>query len=198
MGMIYSRVRFVIASFYRGMRVGMLILMMGLATMATMVTAATAALADPLGTHVPDAEIVGEARYKVFLFKIYDATLFAPQGRYDPDGVFALRLHYLVDASKAQIVKRSLVEMERQTQVDKAQLQIWKIFLDASFRDLKDGESATAIHNQDGSITFYLNDVEGETIKDADFADAFMNIWLSDKALDLDFSRTLRGLDNRS
>lgn len=195
MGMIYSLVRFVIASFYRVMRVGMLILMMGL---ATMVTAATAALAEPLGTHVPDAEIVGEARYKVLLFKIYDATLYAPQGRYDPDGVFALRLHYLVDASKAQIVKRSLVEMERQTQVDKARLQIWKKFLDASFRDLKDGESATAIHNQDGSITFYLNDVEGETIKDADFADAFMNIWLSDKARDLDFSRTLRGLDNRS
>ena len=32
----------------------------------------------------------------------------------------------------------------------------------------------------------------------ADFADAFMNIWLSDKARDLDFSRALRGLDNQS
>ena len=63
---------------------------------------------------------------------------------------------------------------------------------------MKDGESATAIHNRDGSITFYLNDVEGETINDADFADAFMNIWLSDKAKDLDFSRALRGLDDQS
>ena len=158
----------------------------------------TMALAEPWRAHVPDAEIVGTARLKVLLFKIYDATLYAPQGRFDPEGAFALRLDYLVDASKAQIVKRSLTEMQRQTKADKAQLKIWESFLNASFRDLKDGESATAIHNHDGSITFYLNDVEGETVNDTDFADAFMNIWLSDSARNLDFSRTLRGLDGQS
>ena len=88
--------------------------------------------------------------------------------------------------------------MQRQTKADEAQLKIWERFLNASFRDLKDGESATAIHNHDGSITFYLNDVEGETVNDTDFADAFMNIWLSDSARNLNFSRTLRGLDGQS
>ncbi|MDB2391207.1 chalcone isomerase family protein [Alphaproteobacteria bacterium] len=180
----------VVTSSYHAMRLGLIMIMM--------VSSMAMAMSEPWITHVPNAEIVGKARFKVFLFKIYDATLFAPHGRFNPDGIFALRLSYLVDASKAQIVERSLIEMERQTKADKAQLQIWKIFLDASFRDLKDGESATAIHNKDGSITFYLNDVEGETINDADFADAFLNIWLSDSASDPDFSRTLRGLDTQS
>ena len=188
--MIRPMVRFAVASVRHAICFGVLmVIMMGLVTMA---------LAESWGAHVPNAEIVGKARLKVFLFKIYDATLYAPQGRYDPDGVFALQLHYLVDASKAQIVKRSLSEMRRQTQADEAQLQIWKGFLDDSFRDLKDGESATAIHNSDGSITFYLNDTESKTIKDADFADAFMNIWLSDSARDPNFSRVLRGLDGQS
>ena len=121
---------------------------------AMMMGSVTMALAEPWRAHVPDAEIVGKARLKVLLFKIYDATLYAPQGRFDPEGAFALRLDYLVDASKAQIVKRSLSEIQRQTQADEAQLKIWERFLNASFRDLKDGESATAIHNKDGSITF--------------------------------------------
>ena len=187
--MIRPMVGFVVASIWRMIRLGMFMIAMLLGSM-------TVSLADSWMGLVPDAEIVGQARFKVFLFKIYDATLFAANGRFDPDGAYALRLNYLVDASKAQIVKRSLVEMGRQTKADEAQLEIWKVFLDASFRDLKDGESATAVHNRDGSITFYLNDVEGETINDADFADAFMNIWLSDKAKDLDFSRALRGLDD--
>lgn len=186
----HALLSFVVTSVWRVMRLSMFVTVM-LASM-------TMALAEPWAGLVPDAEIVGKARFKVFLFKVYDATLFAPQGRFNPEGAFALRLSYLVDASKEQIVKRSLIEMERQTKADEAQLKIWKTFLDASFRDLKDGESATAIHNNDGSITFYLNDVEGETINDADFADAFLNIWLSDKASDLDFSRTLRGLDDQS
>ncbi|MDC3314212.1 chalcone isomerase family protein [Alphaproteobacteria bacterium] len=189
--MIGPMISFVVASICRMMRLGMFMIAMLLGSM-------TITLAEPWTGLVPDAEIVGKARFKVFLFKIYDATLFAPNGQFDPDGVYALRLSYLVDASKAQIVKRSLVEMDRQTKAGEEQLKIWKVFLDASFRDLKDGESATAIHNRDGSITFYLNDVEGETINDADFADAFMNIWLSDKAKDLDFSRALRGLDDQS
>ena len=189
--MIGPMISFVVASICRMMRLGMFMIAMLLGSM-------TITLAETWTGLVPDAEIVGKARFKVFLFKIYDATLFAPNGQFDPDGVYALRLSYLVDASKAQIVKRSLVEMDRQTKAGEAQLKIWKVFLDASFRDLKDGESATAIHNRDGSITFYLNDVEGETINDADFADAFMNIWLSDKAKDLDFSLALRGLDDQS
>ena len=189
-GMTQSIFGFVLSSTSPVMRIGILILMvLGPATMAS---------AESLGKHVPDAEIVGQAKFKVFLFKIYDAILYAPNGHYDPDGVFAIRLNYLVDVSKAQIIKSSLFEMERQTQADTAQLQVWKKFLDASFRDLKDGESATAIHNQDGSITFFFNGVEGETINDANFADAFMNIWLSDNARDPDFSRVLRGLDNQS
>ncbi|MBT6123319.1 MAG: hypothetical protein HOH48_08140 [Candidatus Puniceispirillum sp.] len=186
----HALLSFVVTNVWRVMRLSMFVTVM-LASM-------TMALAEPWAGLVPDAEIVGKARFKVFLFKVYDATLFAPQGRFNPEGAFALRLSYLVDASKEQIVKRSLIEMERQTKADEAQLKIWKTFLDASFRDLNDGESATAIHNNDGSITFYLNDVEGETINDADFADAFLNIWLSDKASDLDFSRTLRGLDDQS
>ena len=41
-------------------------------------------LADTLPEIMPTAKKVGEARFKVFLFKIYDAELFAPDGRFNP------------------------------------------------------------------------------------------------------------------
>ncbi|MEC8121454.1 MAG: hypothetical protein VX113_05920, partial [Pseudomonadota bacterium] len=48
-----------------------------------------AAQDDALRTHVPDAELVGEARLRMFFFKIYDAQLFAPNGRFSRDDAYA-------------------------------------------------------------------------------------------------------------
>ncbi len=59
-------------------------------------------LADTLPEIMPTAKKVGEARFKVFLFKIYDAELFAPDGSFDRKGPYALRLNYLLDAKKAR------------------------------------------------------------------------------------------------
>ncbi|HCD79966.1 MAG TPA: hypothetical protein DEQ81_08050, partial [Alphaproteobacteria bacterium] len=58
------------------------------------------AQAEVLDRLVPDAELVGEARFKVMFFKIYDAQLYAPNGRYSAGNPYSLRLHYLINAKK--------------------------------------------------------------------------------------------------
>ena len=71
-------------------------------------------LADTLPEIMPTAKKVGEARFKVFLFKIYDAELFAQDGRFDRKGLYALRLNYLLDAKKDRIISSTVKEMKRQ------------------------------------------------------------------------------------
>ena len=55
---------------------------------------------------VPDAKLVGEARFEIFFFQIYDAQLFAPDGVYDPRGVYALNLTILLPRKTASSSRR--------------------------------------------------------------------------------------------
>ena len=43
-------------------------------------------------TFVPEPALVGEARLKVLLFPVYDASLYAPKGDYRKSGPLALEL----------------------------------------------------------------------------------------------------------
>ena len=83
------------------------------------------ALADNPPRQVPDAKLVGEARFEIFFFKIYDAQLFAPDGVYDPRGVYALRLNYLVDAKEDRIIKQTVKEMKRMKAASHAKIESW-------------------------------------------------------------------------
>lgn len=54
----------------------------------TAIAAATDRVMEDL---VPAAKLVSKARFKVIFFNIYDAELFAPNGRFDRAGPYALR-----------------------------------------------------------------------------------------------------------
>ena len=82
-------------------------------------------LADTLLEIMPTAKKVGEARFKVFLFKIYDAELFAPDGSFDRKGPYALRLNYLLDAKKDRIISSTVKEMKRQKAASSKVIEGW-------------------------------------------------------------------------
>ena len=142
---------------------------------------------------VPNAQLVGEAQFKVVFFKIYDAALFAPEGEFSRSAPFALRIKYLVDADKERIVKQSIDEMERQKAAKPDRLAKWKTLMEDSFTDIKENDLAYMVQNEDRTLTLWTNDEEPVTITDKGFARAFLNIWVGRKVRDKDFQRKLFG-----
>ncbi|MGB1356549.1 MAG: hypothetical protein ACPG7P_04640, partial [Candidatus Puniceispirillaceae bacterium] len=85
-----------------------------LMTMLAFVATPTMARGEMMREFVPDAGIVGKARFQVLFFKIYDAALYAPKGVYDRKAPYALRLTYLINVKKDRIIKQTVREMKRQ------------------------------------------------------------------------------------
>ena len=139
-------------------------------------------------------QLVGEARFRLFIFDIYHAALFAPGGRYDGAPPFALRLSYMRDVSKQTIVNTSVDEMRRQGSSGESRLADWAHWMGQYFPDMKNGDEAIMVALSNGGMELYHNQVKlGQTDEPA-FTDAFFAIWLSDNALKPDLSRQLRGL----
>ena len=153
-----------------------------------------AAQNEALRAHVPDAELVGEARLQMFFFKIYDAQLFAPDGSLRRDGAYALRLTYLIDAKKDKIVERTVKEMKRQKAASSLVIEGWVPLMEANFISMPKGSIADFIHTADGRLILAANDKAIAEITNRRFIKALMDIWLGPKPRDPEFQRKLMGV----
>ena len=140
-------------------------------------------------------QLVGEARFRLFIFDIYHAALFAPGGQYDGAAPYALRLSYMRDVSKQTIIDTSVDEMRRQGSGSESRLADWADWMGQYFPDMKNGDEATMVALSNGGMELYHNEVKLGQSDDPAFTDAFFAIWLSDKSLKPDLSRQLRGLE---
>ncbi|GGZ34408.1 hypothetical protein GCM10011273_21050 [Asticcacaulis endophyticus] len=131
--------------------------------------------------HVPEARKVGAGRYSHLGFDIFDATLYAPQSRYNAAGPFALKLEYLRNIKGKTITDNSVKEIQKQG-VSADKLNRWRDQMAAIFPDVAKGASITGIRDASGHALFYSGDKLIGTIKDAEFSRAFFNIWLGPKA----------------
>ena len=152
------------------------------------------ALAGAMEALVPLAKRVGKARFNVFFFKIYDAELFAPDGRFDRSGPYALRLTYLIDAKKDRIISQTVQEMERQTSASAEQIESWIPLMERHFISMDKGSRADFIHTADGRLVLAANGGVIAEITDQDFITALMDVWLGPKVRDKTFQRELMGL----
>ena len=150
-------------------------------------------LADTLLEIMPTAKKVGEARFKVFLFKIYDAELFAQDGRFDRKGPYALRLNYLLDAKKDRIISSTVKEMKRQKAASKAVIESWISLMERHFISMDEGSQADFIHTGDGRLLLTANGKPVSEITDRRFITALMNVWLGPKVRDREFQDKLMG-----
>jgi len=142
---------------------------------------------------MPTAERVGTARFKVMFFKIYDAELFAPNGRFDPKGPYGLRLTYLVDAKKDRIVSSTVKEMKRQKAASKSTIESWIPLMERHFIAMDKGGQAGFLDTGDGRLLVTANgQVIGE-IDDRKFITALMDVWLGPKVRDKEFQDRLMG-----
>ncbi len=139
--------------------------------------------------HVPDAAVTGSAVYSYLFWDLYQATLHAPHGQWQPEQPFALELRYLTDLTAGKIAAVSRDEMARQGSADPARLAAWEQRLLAILPDVQAGSVLTGIRLQDGTTRFYAGERDLGGVDDPAFGKAFFDIWLGeatrDKALRL-------------
>ncbi len=148
------------------------------ATVSTTVVGSVTTSPPVISHYVPNAKVVGKARYTYLFWDIYDATLYAPEGSWQASQPFALELIYLRDFDGKDIAKRSVAEMRKQGLKDSQQLQEWETLMASIFPDVKPQTRLTGIADNSGSTHFYAGDEAIGEINDPEFTRWFFNIWL--------------------
>lgn len=144
--------------------------------------------------YVPAAKKVGSARLSFLFWDVYDATLYAPGGRWDNDTPFALAIRYLRDLKGEAIAKRSRDEMEKLGFSNETKLDAWLEQMAGIFPDVEEATVLTGVRNKDGRTFFYKKDIRVGIIKDPEFADWFFGIWLNEKTSEPQMRKELLGL----
>ncbi|AWB32870.1 chalcone isomerase family protein [Orrella marina] len=140
---------------------------------------------------VPHARRVGQGQFRRFGFLIYDATLLAPNGRYQPDEPFALELRYARTISRDQIIDASLDQMQA-LGVDVDQHPDWKAQLHGALMDVRAGDVLTGVYVPGRGSGIFHEGVRLGRLDDA-LAQAFFAIWLDHRTSDPDLRAELLG-----
>lgn len=148
---------------------------------------------DLVSQHIAGGKPVGEARLTVLFWDVYDATLYAPAGRWSPDEPFALSLHYLRDLNGRDIADRSVQEMRKQGFDDEVMLAAWHAQMKAIFPNVSEGTVLTAIFIPGKHTAFYEGNKPIGTIKSDAFIAWFSDIWLGEKTSEPALRRKLLG-----
>lgn len=143
--------------------------------------------------YVPQAEKVGQGRLTYLMWDVYDASLYAPEGRYEADRPFALRLSYLRNIPAEKIVERSIAEMAEQAGIDQSRLSEWEARLFAFFPEITKGDEVIGVNDGQGTSLFYYNGTRVGMIDDPDFTRSFFDIWLGSDTNVPDLQRKILG-----
>lgn len=138
-------------------------------------------------------EKVGAASLNKLVFHVYDATLYAPGGSYDPDKKHALELTYQMDFTSKEIVDRSIDEIRHAQKISSEQEKQWREELGKVIPDVKDGDRIRATATPGKSIAFTHNDKATGTLTDKTLVEPFMNIWLGPKTNEPSMRKKLLG-----
>lgn len=143
--------------------------------------------------HVNNPQVVGKKMFSYLFWDVYEASLLAPDGKYDASKPFALILDYQRDLDGKKIAERSITEMEKQGVNDKSKLEEWLSIMSGIFPDVSEGDVITGIATKEKKSLFYLNGTLIGTVDDTAFTDQFFAIWLSEKTSEPALRRALLG-----
>jgi len=135
---------------------------------------------------------VGTGQLTWWGIKVYDATLYARDGSYNPDEPHAIRITYELKFSRDQLARKSLEEIER---IFGSQLDRELLFekLRAVFRDVTPGDHILGIHYPGHGAEFFSKGVPLGRIDDGKQAAAFFSIWLDPNTREPDLRSQMLG-----
>ena len=123
--------------------------------------------------------LVGEARLKVLLWKVYDSALYTPSGRWLGAGPYQLSLTYLRDIPVEQLIKETRKAWDEQSRVHPEQ-ENWLRALAEMWPDISAGDNLVFGVGADDQNQFWFNGQSIGGIDHPDFAAFFGGIWLSE------------------
>ena len=144
---------------------------------ATCLLAASLLHASPL-PHLPHFEAVGNGTMRFFGLRIYDATLWSPDGVWSASQPYALELVYARSFDGGAIAQRSIEEMRAQRPWPEATLARWEKDMRALFPNVDKGDRLIGVRMPGAGATFYSGTRKLGQIRDEAFAEAFFGIWL--------------------
>jgi len=125
---------------------------------------------------------VGETRLKVFLFNVYDASLFTDTGAYEDFETLALRIDYLRDISAKALIERTEKEWGKLEIEVTERHREWLEELEQTWPDIKKGDCLVAYWQKNEGLQFINRDGRlGESFPD-EFAEDFVSIWLAEES----------------
>jgi hypothetical protein len=125
---------------------------------------------------------VGQGIFHKFGFRIYRATLWAPDGKWEAQKPYALQLSYFRSLSKDTLIDTVMSDIESQGGSDEATYERWKNVLENSLSDIREGDVLIGLSVPDEKTKLFYNGAVIANIDEQPFADAFFNVWLGDHA----------------
>ena len=144
--------------------------------------------------HIPNAAIVGRGVYSVALWDVYEAVLYAPDGRWNASEPFALSIKYYRDIKGRGIADRSVQEMRGLGFRDEVKLAAWNTQMKNIFPDVNNGSVLSAVYFPGKKTVFYSGEKAIGSINGDEFARLFFGIWLDEKTSAPELRRALLGL----
>ena len=163
------------------------------ASVMALIGVSPALAANYINRLVPNAQKVGTARMQYMIWDIYDAALYAPDGKWSSNRPYALQLKYLKNLSGEKIADRSIKEMRGQGFYDDNRLAVWHEQMKAIFPDVQEGDVLIGIYTQEAETVFFDAEKEIGRIIDPEFGKRFFGIWLNEATSEPDIRMGLLG-----
>ena len=141
------------------------------------VTGNTADVAEPV-PGVAGFHPVGSGQLTWFGLTVYEATLYAPDGSFQAERPFALRIDYRFKFSREQLAQSSIEEIEK-IHGKRADKELLLSELESVFRDVREGDHIIGVYNPGEGAAFYSDHRLLGRIDNPETAQAFFSIWLS-------------------
>ncbi|MET0066451.1 MAG: chalcone isomerase family protein [Candidatus Thiodiazotropha sp.] len=128
--------------------------------------------------HTSEMSPVGQGSLRWWGIPLYDATLLAPQGSFDPHRPHALQLTYHRNFSRRQLARATLDEIERMRGSREDREALIDLFA-GLFADVTPGDHLLGVHLPGEAALFYGPGGYLGRLEDADLAGAFFDLWLA-------------------
>ncbi|MFK7830104.1 MAG: chalcone isomerase family protein [Congregibacter sp.] len=123
---------------------------------------------------------VGEARLKVLLWAVYDASLFSPSGVYsENERPLRLEIQYRMGVKSTSLVERTRKEWDAMGRTHPRQNE-WLDRLAAVWPDIQEDDVLALELDINNVTTFLYNGDPIGTIDDPEFGQQFIDIWASE------------------
>ena len=133
-------------------------------------------------SELPGARLLGQGKLTYFGLNVYGARLWVADG-FKPDDyvrhAVALELEYARSLVGKLIAERSLTEMKKVGKVPDDKASAWTTAMTQAFPDVAKGDRITGVYKPDEGMRFFFNGKPCGDVRDAEFAQLFIGIWLS-------------------